>query len=250
MITTFKIKDHKGFTLTELLVVISIIGILSALAFPVASSIISSSEKAGCASNLRQIGVLLTSYATDNNDYLPLAWAEGQDSWWEKLTNEGYYTGSLGNTKGNIFISPGRQKTLENNFSGTTYSVHDYLFRGGDSSLYQGTAKENDLLYKFVNIKRPSELIIVANGAQVFEGGQVYSGFWDPWQMNPNWDAVSDSQMNLPIGTGSNTDDFSAGGYFRYPHDNNTSANVLMADGHVENFKVGEVLYRHVIANK
>ena len=59
------------FTLIELLVVIAIIAILSALLFPALSSARDSARRLTCASNMRNIGVVLCSYANDYNSYLP-----------------------------------------------------------------------------------------------------------------------------------------------------------------------------------
>lgn len=60
-----------GFTLTELLVTIVIIAVLSAIAVPVALSLVEKSRQATCIGNLRQIGVGLQMYLGDNNDHLP-----------------------------------------------------------------------------------------------------------------------------------------------------------------------------------
>lgn len=63
---------QKGFTLTELLVTIVIIAILSAIAVPVSLTFVEKSRKAKCLGNLRQIGAGLQMYLGDNNDYLPV----------------------------------------------------------------------------------------------------------------------------------------------------------------------------------
>lgn len=62
---------RKGFTLIELLVVIAIIAILAAILFPVFNRAKESAKRAGCLSNLRQIGLAMTMYMTDNDDRLP-----------------------------------------------------------------------------------------------------------------------------------------------------------------------------------
>lgn len=60
-----------GFTLVELLVVISIIGLLAALIVPVVKRVQNSSMKAGSASNLRQIGVAMMSYTAEYGRFPP-----------------------------------------------------------------------------------------------------------------------------------------------------------------------------------
>lgn len=60
-----------GFTLLELLVVISIIALLAALLMPTLASSQSGSKRMGCLANLKEFGVALHLYAGDNADRLP-----------------------------------------------------------------------------------------------------------------------------------------------------------------------------------
>lgn len=64
---------RSGFTLVELLVVVTIIGILIALVIPGVGAIREKSDRVKCASNLRQIGIALQNYAGENNGELPPA---------------------------------------------------------------------------------------------------------------------------------------------------------------------------------
>jgi|688.fasta_scaffold418972_2 prepilin-type N-terminal cleavage/methylation domain-containing protein/prepilin-type processing-associated H-X9-DG protein len=81
----------RGFTLIELLVVIAIIAILAALAFPMASRMIASGHTAKATSNLRQIGVLLGTYAGEHNNRLPPSHPPA----WSSATNSLFWQNAL-----------------------------------------------------------------------------------------------------------------------------------------------------------
>ncbi|MHC4871228.1 MAG: type II secretion system protein [Planctomycetota bacterium] len=62
---------QKGFTLVELLVVIAIISILAGMLLPALEGAMNSARRISCASNLKQVYLLQTTYTLDNNDWLP-----------------------------------------------------------------------------------------------------------------------------------------------------------------------------------
>ncbi|MCC6484638.1 MAG: prepilin-type N-terminal cleavage/methylation domain-containing protein [Armatimonadetes bacterium] len=65
------LSSPSGFTLIELLVVIAIIAILAAILFPVFAKARQTALKAGCQSNLNQIGKAVMMYTQDNEETYP-----------------------------------------------------------------------------------------------------------------------------------------------------------------------------------
>jgi prepilin-type N-terminal cleavage/methylation domain-containing protein/prepilin-type processing-associated H-X9-DG protein len=64
-------KGRSGFTLVELLVVVTVIAILAAILYPVFSQVRERARTSGCASNLKQIGHAFTMYTQDFDGAFP-----------------------------------------------------------------------------------------------------------------------------------------------------------------------------------
>lgn len=60
-----------AFTLTELLIAVTIIGLLAALLFPVFARARENARRTTCLSNERQLGMAIMQYAADNDSYFP-----------------------------------------------------------------------------------------------------------------------------------------------------------------------------------
>jgi prepilin-type N-terminal cleavage/methylation domain-containing protein len=80
-----KIRSSPGFTLVELLVVITIIAILAGLLTPIVGKAIQSGNKTACGNNLRQIGIAAQAYAGTNRIY---PWAKGLGSGKNTISTE------------------------------------------------------------------------------------------------------------------------------------------------------------------
>ncbi len=73
MYFTIKTKFRQGFTLVELLVVISIIALLLAILMPALSAARSQSQRAICKAGMHQIGIAMSAYTSHNQSKYPMS---------------------------------------------------------------------------------------------------------------------------------------------------------------------------------
>jgi len=228
--TTFSI----AFTLVELLVVISIIGLLAGLAVPAINGGLKSAKAGACLSNLHQIGVATMAFAADNSFKLPNAGSGTSDMWATQLAT---FISTGTKSKKSIFVCPGSEKTVQE-ATGTdvavTYGVHNGLMPKG------GTASN------ISSVVRSTEVILAGDVCQ-----NPGNKGWSPFCIEQPSIISSQSggrggstDLNSPISFGTDSDNGN-NPWLRYRHSG--KVNVVMCDGHAEAIKKGSVLNKHVI---
>ena len=73
---------HRGFSLVELLVVMAVIGLLTAILLPAVQAARGQARRTQCANRLRQIGLAMLNYAGANGGRLPRSVHAGEHSSW------------------------------------------------------------------------------------------------------------------------------------------------------------------------
>jgi prepilin-type processing-associated H-X9-DG protein/prepilin-type N-terminal cleavage/methylation domain-containing protein len=228
--TTFSI----AFTLVELLVVISIIGLLAGLAVPAINGGLKSAKAGACLSNLHQIGVATMAFAADNSFKLPNAGSGTSDMWATQLAT---FISTGTKSKKSIFVCPGSEKTVQEatgNDVAVTYGVHNGLMPKG------GTASN------ITSVVRSTEVILAGDVCQ-----NPGNKGWSPFCIEQPSIISSQSggrggstDLNSPISFGTDSDNGN-NPWLRYRHSG--KVNVVMCDGHAEAIKKGSVLNKHVI---
>ena len=291
-------RNRRGFTLVELLVVIGIIAVLIGVLLPALNKARQSANNVSCMANLRSIGQAVNIYVSASKGVLPFGY-------WDGSTPPG--TGPVDNNKrtdwrallqtvltkqsGNTYVDSagagGNSSSIAkqmfvctdvpDDVGVLTYSAHPRLMPAINSKdpIFFTTGKTIWMQpYKISRIKRASEILLIADGSlrplpdfenkpqanygltiidrNAFNGGpgapptQLLDDYgragilpaYPPGSgidVTPPANPSAVNRDSAIIST--NLSDAPNWGNIRFRHVNNTTANVLMVDGHVESHR-------------
>jgi len=206
-------KMEKGFTLVELLVVISIIALLLSILMPALGKVRKQAQAIFCASNTRQAGISFQAYATENNGYLPYTanyfYSVGSQSsgtvdfsyaWFSKilpyLSTDLRYDNSLTNPQKfprlKIYECPSRKQKIEN--TNIKIRALDYAVNyGGQTGLFPqsnwpivgvppstwGKGRSQNPSMNLSRVRSPSQVMALMDSTpQPYGTGKFCSRMW------------------------------------------------------------------------
>ncbi len=199
-----KAAESSGFTLLELLVVVGIIGLLTALLWPALGRAREAGRRIVCVSHLRQIGMALTMYAQENEgDFYPPIYGTGNPPETQRMAKLARF-----GIKESMFFCPsdpnlGPQSTI---YDPAEPKSHSYVLNALDE-LGLGVGQSPSARH----IDNPSGVILV--GEKKPSETDFYMSF-----ANGETDRMLDQTRH------------------------NGGANFLFADNHVEHLRVGKSL--------
>jgi len=210
--------NSRGFTLVELLLVVTVIGVLAGLSVPVLKGVRVKAQKTKCLSNMRQIGQAMMTYAGENNFRLPetshtTGAARLQEAWITAL--ESY----LANVD-EVRICPadplGEERLAA---GGTSYILNSLLFAPKTDRRGRPIGPPPTLL----NINSPADTMMAFVISEEHSVGlstdHTHSNTWNSWAS-----VIRDISP----------DRFTTN---KKPDHSKGSSNYLFADGHVESIK-------------
>jgi prepilin-type N-terminal cleavage/methylation domain-containing protein/prepilin-type processing-associated H-X9-DG protein len=166
-------RNRRGFTLIEMLIVIAIIGVLAAMLLPALSRSRDSAQRIACLNNLKQMATAAGLYATFNNGHYPLAyWMKMEDGEivsyaWDFTTRKNLKTGTTsvepgllwqGSTNEKVQQCPafrGSANWLEDPYTGYNYNT-SYIGHGSGETIKK-SARVSD-------VRSPSTCALFGDG--------------------------------------------------------------------------------------
>jgi len=232
------LRRLEAFTLIELLVVIAIIAILAAILIPAVGKVRESAHQTKCVSNLRQLAVASTVYASDHSGNFVSLYSDtpGKVVWIDQIAP--YVDGENAQRIFEAINCPSAEHVME--VDGVRQSTYSYGWnpalipdtRDLDGDGVSASAK------RLINAQRPSQTILLADTKQP----EVRGGWGSDYFVHVG---------PLDVYTAANADKVLAEARLaEFSPRHSGRGNAAFVDGHVESFAIGEIKEKHVFIEK
>ncbi|MEI8309865.1 MAG: prepilin-type N-terminal cleavage/methylation domain-containing protein [Verrucomicrobiota bacterium] len=223
-------RVRSGFTLVELLIVISIIAVLVTLTVPGIKNILSSSRNAKCISNLRMVAAACNLYRAENGHFPQGNYDGTNKGWQDQLASAGYL--DLTNAKAKVIICP--EYSLVPNPPSTMMgqaprTVNSYWINPTQFQASQNLTPTNPVDLSFARSTSGRSCVLIMDGAGV-QQGMGYGNF-----SNSVFNSTDMVRMTFRHGSRLTGDALGSWNSSKpYPG----KMNMVFADGHVESATV------------
>ncbi|MFW6059879.1 MAG: type II secretion system protein [Phycisphaeraceae bacterium] len=169
---------HRGFTLVELLVVISLIALLIALLLPALSNARQSVRRVQCLSNMRQLYLMFNYYAHDNGQRMPIhndyLFGDGW-TWLKIMEQSGYIEANARDNEQGLSYCIAFQPTGSGPWDVSYgYAWYDN-YTGGSSPLYPSWGSSYDMTRLRLD-DPPTDNLLIIDSAATLKIGQSWIG--------------------------------------------------------------------------